>query len=168
MQTGTVTRENSVEIPSKTGKWTAMSVCLVAQSCPTLCDHIDCSMPAFPVQGILQAKILEWVAIPSSRGSSQVKDWTQVSFIAGGFFTIWATREAQVGSLSLLQEIFPTQELNRGLLPCRQILYWLSYQGSPRISIWPNNPTAGHTPQGKPNWERYMYPSVHCSTIYYS
>ena len=168
MQTGTVTRENIVETPSKTGNWTAMCVCLVAQLCPTLCDPMDSSMPAFPVQGSLQARILEWVAIPSSRGSSQVKDWTQVSLIAGGFFTIWATREAQVGSLSLLQEIFLTQELNRGFLPCRQILYWLSYQGSPRTSIWPNNPTAGHTPQGKPNWERYMYPSVHCSTIYNS
>ena len=47
------------------------------------------------VHGILQATILEWVAIPFSRGSSQPKDWTQVSYIAGGFFTSWATREAQ-------------------------------------------------------------------------
>ena len=45
--------------------------------------------------GILQARILEWVAMPSSRGSSQPRDWTQVSWIAGGFFTIWATRKAQ-------------------------------------------------------------------------
>ena len=45
--------------------------------------------------GILQARILEWVAMPSSRGSSQPRDWTQVSCIAGGFFTIWASREAQ-------------------------------------------------------------------------
>ena len=45
--------------------------------------------------GILQARILEWVAISSSRGSSQPRDWTQVSHIAGGFFTIWATWEAQ-------------------------------------------------------------------------
>ena len=45
--------------------------------------------------GILQARILEWVAMPSSRGSSQPRDRTQVSCIAGGFFTIWATREAQ-------------------------------------------------------------------------
>ena len=46
--------------------------------------------------GILQARILEWVAMPSSRGSSQLRDWTQVSCIAGKFFTIWATREAQL------------------------------------------------------------------------
>ena len=44
---------------------------------------------------ILQATVLEWVAMPSSRGSSQPKGRTQVSFIAGGFFTVWATREAQ-------------------------------------------------------------------------
>ena len=53
----------------------------------------------------------------------------------GGFFTSWATKEAQedwVGSLYLLQWIFLTQELNRGLLHCRQILYQLSYQGSPK------------------------------------
>ena len=45
--------------------------------------------------GILQARILEWLAFPFSRGSSQPMDWTQASCIAGGFFTSWATREAQ-------------------------------------------------------------------------
>ena len=45
--------------------------------------------------GILQAGILEWVVMPSSMGSSQSMEWTQVSHIAGGFFSIWATREAQ-------------------------------------------------------------------------
>ena len=57
-------------------------------------------------------------------------DWTQVSLIAGRFFTSWATRETQntgVGSLFLLQQIFPTQESNWGLLPT--LLYQLSYQG---------------------------------------
>ena len=48
----------------------------------------------YTVHGILQARILEWVAIPFSRGSSQPRDWTQVTCIAGGFFTSWATREA--------------------------------------------------------------------------
>ena len=50
----------------------------------------------YPVHGILQARILESVAIPFSRGSSQLRDQTQVSHIAGRFFTIWATREAQI------------------------------------------------------------------------
>ena len=72
------------------------------------------------------ARILEWVAFPISRGSSQPRDQTQVSCFAGGFFTNQDTREAQehwVGSLSLLRRIFPTQELNQGLLHCRQIVY---------------------------------------------
>ena len=54
----------------------------VAQSCPTLCNPTDCT-----VHGILQAIILEWVAFPFSRGSSQARSGTQVSRIAGGFFT---------------------------------------------------------------------------------
>ena len=54
----------------------------VAQSCPTLHDPID-----YTVSGILQARILEWVAFPFSRGSSQPRDGTQVSRIADGFFT---------------------------------------------------------------------------------
>ena len=58
----------------------------VTQSCPTLCGI---------VHGILQARILEWVAFPFSRGSSQLWDRTQVSCVTGGFFTSWATREAQ-------------------------------------------------------------------------
>ena len=89
--------------------------------------------------GILQTRTLEWVAMPSSRGSYRPRDWTQVSCITGRFFTIWATREAlktSVGSLSLLQGIFPTQELNWGLLHHMLILYQLSYQGSPTISIY--------------------------------
>jgi len=61
----------------------------VSQSCPTLCDPLD-----YTVHGILQVKIPEWVAGPFSRRSSQPRDWTQVSHIAGRFFTSWATREA--------------------------------------------------------------------------
>ena len=56
----------------------------------TLYDPID-----YTAHGILQARILEWVAFPFSRGFSQPRDQTQVSCIAGGFFTSWATREAQ-------------------------------------------------------------------------
>ena len=79
---------------------------------------MDCSPPSSSVYGILQARILEWVAIQFSRGSSQPRDWTQVSCIAGRFFTIWATRETLytgVGCHALLQGIFPTQRLNPGL-----------------------------------------------------
>ena len=61
----------------------------VAQSCLTLCDPMG-----YTVCEILQARILEWVAIPFYRRSSEPRDQTQVSHIAGGFFTSWATREA--------------------------------------------------------------------------
>ena len=94
------------------------------------------SLWQYTVHGILQAWMLEWIAFFFSRGSSQPRDWTQVSRIAGGYFTSWATRENQVywsyrllGSLSLLQQIFSTKELNWGLLHCGRILYQLSYQG---------------------------------------
>ena len=63
----------------------------VAQSCPTLCDSVDCSPPGSSIHGILQAKILEWVAISFSRISSRSRDWTQVSRIAGRRFNLWAT-----------------------------------------------------------------------------
>ena len=58
------------------------------------CDPMDCSLPGSSVHGILQARILEWVVIPFSRESSQPRDWTWISCIVGGFFTVWATREA--------------------------------------------------------------------------
>ena len=67
---------------------------LVTWSCLTLCDPMDCSSPGPSVHGILQTRILEWVAIPFSRRSSQPRDCTGVSCItAGKFFTFWATRE---------------------------------------------------------------------------
>ena len=68
----------------------------VAQSCLTLCNPINCSLPGSSIHGIFQARVLEWVAISFSRGSSQPRDWTQVSHIACRRFTIWATREAQL------------------------------------------------------------------------
>ena len=63
----------------------------VTQSCPALCNPVD-----YTVHGILQARTLEQVAFPFSRGSSQPRNWTWVSCIAGGFFTNWATSEAPI------------------------------------------------------------------------
>ena len=68
---------------------------LVIQLHPTLCNPMDCSLPGSSVCGILQARILEWVAVFFSKESSQPIDWTWISCIVGGFFTIWPTREAQ-------------------------------------------------------------------------
>ena len=73
---------------------------LVTQSCPTLCNAMDCRPPGSSVHGILQARILEWVVIPFSRGSSWPRSQTWVSCIAVRFFIIWATRKA-VGSSRL-------------------------------------------------------------------
>ena len=100
----------------------------VVQSCPTLCDPID-----YTVRGILQARILEWVAFPSpgdlpNPGIKPRSPALQVDSLAAE--PQGKSENIGVGSLSLLQEIFPTKELNWGLLHCRQILYQLSYQGS--------------------------------------
>ena len=101
----------------------------VVQSCPTLCDPMD-----YTVHGILQARIMEWVAFPFSRGSSQPRDQTRSPAMQVDSLPAepqGKSKNTEVGSLSLLQRIFLTQEWNRGLLHCRQILYQLSYQGSP-------------------------------------
>ena len=68
-------------------------LCFVAQSCPTLCDPVFCGWPGSSVCGILQARILEWVAIPFCTRSSWPRAQTCFSCIEGRFFTIWTTRE---------------------------------------------------------------------------
>ena len=72
----------------------------VTQSCPTLCNPMDCSLPGSSVHGIIQARILEWV--PFSRGSAQPRDQTQKSHIAGRFFTFWATRKPSAPNKCML------------------------------------------------------------------
>ena len=95
----------------------------VAQSCLTLQLH------DYTVHGILQARILEWVAFPFSRGSFEPRSPTlQVDSLPAELQG--KPKSTGVGSLSLLQQIFATQELNWGLLHCRRILYQLSYQGT--------------------------------------
>ena len=72
---------------------TIFAVCMCVCVSPTLCDPMDCSLPGSSVQGILWAQIVEWVAIPSSRGSLQPRDQTLVSCLTGRFFTGYATHE---------------------------------------------------------------------------
>ena len=103
-------------------KWKVLSRLL------TLCDPMDDT-----VHEILQTRTLEWVAFPFSRGSSQPRDQTQVSALQADSLPAEPPGEPEntgVGRLSLLQQIFLTQEPNRGLLHCRRILYQLNYQGS--------------------------------------
>ena len=73
----------------------------VAQSHLTLCDPMDCRLPGSSIHGIFQAIILELVAMSFSRGSSWLRDWTQVACIIDRHFTIWATREVQVQTCPL-------------------------------------------------------------------
>ena len=115
---------------------------LVTQSCPTPCDPMHCSPPGSSVHGILQARILEWVAISFSNvnfssSSLATKSCPTLvtpmncslpgSFVHGNF----QTRILEWVAISFSQGIFPTQGSNLHLLHCRQILYQLSHQGSP-------------------------------------
>ena len=91
------TKTNFSSPPSPQGYFGRMKVkvdVLVASWCPTLCDPKNCSPPGSSVHGILQARILEWVAIPFSRGSSLPRDWTWVScIIAGRFWYYYLSRQ---------------------------------------------------------------------------
>ena len=100
----------------------------IAHTEVSLCDTMDCT-----VHGILQAKILQWVAFPFSQGSFQPRIEPRSPALQADSLpaeTQGKPRNTWVGSLSLLQQTFPTQELNWGLLHCRWILYQLSYHGS--------------------------------------
>ena len=81
--------------------------CVHAKSLQTICYPMDCSPPGSSVYGILQVRILEWIAMPiSSRGSSQPRDWTHVSYVSCiGFFTTSATWEALTHILVLYKAI---------------------------------------------------------------
>ena len=111
----------------------------VVQSCPTLCDPMG-----YTVHGILPVRILEWVAFPFSRdlpnpGIEPRSPALQADSLPAE--PQGKPKNTGVGSLSLFQRIFLTQESNQGLLYCRQILYQLSYQGSPgktigKVNLW--------------------------------
>ena len=105
----------------------------VAQSCPTLCDPTDCSPPSSFTYGILQARILEWVAISFFRGSSQPRDRTQVSRIAGRRFNLWVTREAHMYVIHLYPFIYwwPFR-----LLPCPGYANSAAMNIGAHVSFW--------------------------------
>ena len=94
---------------------------LVAPSCPTLCNSMDCSPPGSSVHGILQARELEWVAIPFSTRSSQPRDHTWVSCITGRFFTIWARLE-----IPILYALWLIVKLTK-VLQAQSPQQWLSF-----------------------------------------
>ena len=115
------------------------------QSCPTLCDPIDGSLPGSPVPGILQARTLEWVAISFSNAwkwKVKVKSPSRVWLLA----TPWTAAYQALPSMG-----FSRQE------------YW---SGVPLPTIRPSNPTPGYIPRENDNSKRYIQISLHCSTIY--
>ena len=110
----------------------------ITQLCPSLWDPMDCSPPGFSVHGILQARILKWIAMSSSRGSSQPRDWTQVSFILSimsqiiGAFSTWLGASLVAQTVKNLPAMQKTQvwslgqedPLEKEMAPHSSILAW--------------------------------------------
>ena len=126
-------------------------LCLVSQSCLTLCDPMDCSPPGSLSMGILLARILEWVAMASSRGSCQPRDQTQVSHIVSRFFTVWATREA----LSSVSSIAQLRLTLRYPMDCNMLGFTVHHQlpdfakthvHPDSDAIQPSHPLSSHSP----------------------
>ena len=94
--------------------------CLVAKWCPALLDSMNCSLPGFSVHGILQARILEWVAIPFSRGIFSTRDRTWVSRIASRFFNKWGQHISweQLSSPHSDLLLFSDTDCHHGILLC--------------------------------------------------
>ena len=101
-------------------------ICLVAWLCPTLCEPMDCSQPGSSVHGILQARILEWVAFPFSRVSSQPRDWTRISCIVDRYFIVWATRIVSKISKANVQTVFTLRPQNIIRSTEKEIPYWIT------------------------------------------
>ena len=150
---------------SSTAKCITMHVgyaCMLSHfSCPSLFNTLNCSPLGSSVHEIPQARVLEWIAMLSSRGSSQPRDLTQVSLIAGRFFTGWATWEA----LSILEVKWSkihsvmSNYTVHGILQAR-ILEWVAFpfsRGSFQPGIQPRSPalqadSLPAEPQRKPKW----------------
>ena len=126
--------------PSGKPKHSAHTHTEVAQSCPTLCDPMDCSPPGSSVHGIFQAWILEWVAVSFSRGSSWPRDRTRVSCIVGRCFTIWATRETHQKHRRVVVSFkrMPVEIFYRwNLLPRSQLAnYMHSWRQELPVQVW--------------------------------
>ena len=144
-------------------------MCLVAQLCLTLCNPIDCSPPGSSVHGNSPGKNTGVVAMPSSRGSFQPRDWTQVSCIAGGFFTIWATGKAHYTTISSVQfsrsvmsESLWPHESQHARPPCPSPLPEFTQTHVHRVSdaIQPSHPLSSPSPPA-PNPSQHQSLLVH-------
>ena len=124
-------------------------LCSIAKSCLILCDPMVCSPPSSSVHEIAQARILVWVAMPSSRGPSWTRDQTQVLHTAGGYFTNWATREVLSHASD---ELFRKR---KNLKPRK----WSSKKVVELKSKWPSR-FGKKTKQTKYSWRVYYDPSI--------
>ena len=130
---------------------------LVAQSCLTLCNPVDCSPPGSSIHGILQARILEWVATSLSRGSSWPRDWIPVSCIAGRLYVTWALKcfHSLLWQLTpgmIFEEICPKYECFCVVMNCPCSL--------PRSSTCTMAPPKGHVFRHLPH-----VPGWHCQFL---
>ena len=138
----------------------------VAQSCPTLSDPMECSLPGSSTHGIFQARGLEWSAIAFSNremrnlqlsgiqeNESESHSVLSDSWWPHGLYSPWNSpgQNTGIGNHSLLQGIFPTQGSNPGLAHCRWILYQLSHKGSPTILEW-----AAYSFSSRSSWLRNL------------
>ena len=126
-------------------KWSEVKWSEVSQSCLTLCDPVDCSPPGSSNHGFLQARILEWVAISFSRGSSRPRDQTRVSHIGGRCFNLWATREDQRSCLWTMSQSIEGQVsylffFRIDLDVHRHLFFYIHFRVSfckfPKVSCW--------------------------------
>ena len=98
----------------------------VTQSCPSLCNSMNCSLPGSSAHGIFQERLLEWAAISFSRGSSQPRDRTQVFSIADRHFTIWATHLTCAG-VEQLCKCMPTYHIIQYIKAINQANHQIKY-----------------------------------------
>ena len=113
------------------------------ESCPTLCDPMDCSSPGSTVHEIFQARILEWFATSFSRGSSQPRVWTRVSCTASRFFMDWATREAYFTLTIILKDRLKRRDCGTGAWCLREETKKVGmsleiFQITPSFASWGN------------------------------
>ena len=112
----------------------------VAQSCLTLCDPMDCSLPGSSIHGIIQARELEWVAIAFSRGSSQPRDRTWVSHIVDRHFTFWATTEVKLQRMNTIERYLGSKirEVSFSLEKDkeREIISWMTTGCQAFVTVW--------------------------------
>ena len=121
---------------------------------------MDCSLPGSSVPGISQARILEWVAMPSSRGSSWPRNWTRVSYIAGGFFASWATREAHTDPMWSYS--FPSLRIPSipGWILSLHLQHWFSFALQTPVAMYSSTPLNKNFHWSPPSFPRSLLPHL--------